>query len=157
MSERIIIRTYEEAKALEGQEVGVSDWVDIDQRRIDVFADATEDHQWIHVDPERAAKEMPTGKTIAHGYLTLSLVAGLTADFVEWEGLERAINYGINKVRFPQMVPVGSRVRARTVVKSIRKRVGAIQAICEHTIEIEGEKRAACRAETIGLYFIKGL
>jgi acyl dehydratase len=153
----IKIGTMEEAKALEGQEVGVSEWVDIDQKRIDEFASSTEDHQWIHVDPARAAEEMPGGKTIAHGYLTLGLVAGLTTGFVEWVGLERAINYGLNKVRFMQMVPEGSRVRARTVVKSMRKRAGALQCTCIHTIEIEGETKPACRAETIGLYFISGL
>ena len=87
----------------------------------------------------------------------LGLVAGLTSDFVEWGGLERAINYGLNKVRFMQMVPEGSRVRARTVVKSMRKRAGALQCVCIHTIEIEGEIKPACRAETIGLYFISGL
>ena len=103
----IRITSVEDAKALEGEEVGVSDWVVVDQHRIDQFAEATADHQWIHVDTERAAREMPNGKTIAHGYLTLSLIPALTAKFIEFENLARAINFGANKVRFYTPVPTG--------------------------------------------------
>lgn len=140
---------------MENVEVGVSDWVVIDQARIDKFAEATDDFQWIHVDAERAAKELPHGKTIAHGYLTLSLIPALTKDFVRFENLERTINFGSNKTRFYAMVPVGSRVRARAVIKQARKRAGALHLISEVTVEVEGERKAACVAETIGMYFFK--
>jgi acyl dehydratase len=95
-----LITSIDDAKALEGQEVGLSDWVVIDQNRIDQFAEATTDYQWIHVDTERAARELPEGKTIAHGYLTLALIPALTGDFIEVKNLTRAINFGLNKVRF---------------------------------------------------------
>ena len=148
-----IIKSIEDAKALEGQEVGLSDWVVIDQHRIDQFAEATADHQWIHVDTERAAKEMPDGKTIAHGYLTLALIPALTGKFVHVENLERAINFGLNKVRFYAPVPVGSRLRGRAVVLQARKRAGALLLNSEVRIEVEGQRKPACVAETLGMYF----
>ncbi len=148
-----IVSSIEDAKALENVEVGISDWVVIDQARIDKFAEATNDYQWIHVDAERAARELPHGKTIAHGYLTLSLIPALTANFVQFENLERAINFGSNKVRFYAMVPVGGRVRARAVVKQARRRAGALHLTSEVTVEVEGERKPACVAETIGMYF----
>ena len=148
-----IIKSIEDAKALEGQEVGVSDWVVVDQQRIDKFAEATDDFQWIHVDQERAAAELPDGKTIAHGYLTLSLIPALTDGFVHIENLARALNFGCNKVRFYTMVPVGSRVRARATVIQARKRGGALHLLSEVRIEVEGEKKPACVAETLGMYF----
>ncbi|MGI9309011.1 MAG: MaoC family dehydratase [Gammaproteobacteria bacterium] len=151
------ISSVEEARALEGQEVGVSGWVDISQKRINRFAEATDDDQWIHVDVERAKRELPIGSTIAHGYLTLSLIPALIEPFVEFVGLERVINYGINKVRFKNMVPVDSRVRVRAVMKSARKRAGALQIILEVTVEIEGQTRPAAVAETIGMYFLTGI
>ncbi len=145
--------TFEELPALVGQETGVSDWVTIDQDRITKFADATGDHQWIHLDTARAAKELPGGKTIAHGYLTLSLIPWLTGGFLEIEGMTRGINYGSNKVRFTNMVPVDSRVRARSKLLSVEARGGGMQLTSEVTIEIEGEQRPACIAETIGIVF----
>ncbi len=148
----IIVKSIEEAKALEGQELGVSDWILIDQDRINKFAEATDDFQWIHIDTERAKAELPIGSTIAHGYLLTALFPALFEDIVRFEG-ERAINYGLNKVRFRQMVPAGSRVRLRSVLKSVRKRVGAMQVFLENTLEIEGETKPACVAETIALYF----
>jgi len=148
-----IIKSIEDAKALEGKEVGVSEWLTIDQDRIDRFADATDDYQWIHVDRERAARELPDGRTIAHGYLTLSLIPALTEGFVSIENLARALNFGCNKVRFYTMVPVGSRVRGRATVLQARKRGGALHLTSEVTVEVEGEKKPACVAETIGLYF----
>jgi acyl dehydratase len=150
-----IVRSIEEAKALEGMEVGVSDWVTIEQERIDKFADATDDFQWIHVDQERAARELPNGKTIAHGYLTLSLIPALTVDFVHVPNLVRALNFGCNKVRFYTMVPVGSRVRCRATVLQARKRAGALHLTSEIRVEVEGEKKPACVAETIGMYFLE--
>jgi len=148
-----IINSIEDAKALEGQEVGLSDWVVIDQDRINRFAEATSDFQWIHVDEERAAKELPGGKTIAHGYLTLGLIPALTDDFVHMENLARTINFGCNKIRFYTMVPVGSRVRGRAVIKQARKRAGALYLLSVITVEVEGERKPACVAETLGMYF----
>lgn len=149
------IRSLEDAKALEDVEVGVSDWVVVDQERINRFAQATDDHQWIHVDVERAERELPNGKTIAHGYLTLSLIPALTSDFVHFENLERAINFGSNKTRYYAMVPVGSRVRARATIKEARKRAGALHLTSVITVEVEGERKPACVTETIGMYFFK--
>lgn len=149
------ISSVEDAKMLEGQEVGVSAWVTVDQERIDKFADATGDFQWIHVDRERAAKELPDGKTIAHGYLTLALIPALSAEFVQFGNLARAINFGCNKLRFYTMVPVGSRVRARATVVQARKRGGALHLLSEVKIEVEGEKKPACVAETLGMYFFE--
>lgn len=148
-----IIKSIEDAKALEGQEVGLSDWVVIDQHRIDQFAEATSDYQWIHVDTERATKEMPDGKTIAHGYLTLALIPALTEAFVEVENLTRAINFGLNKVRFYTPVPVGAKLRARATVLQARRRAGALMLTSETRIEVEGERKPACVAETLGMYF----
>ena len=149
----MIDTTFADLPSLVGQEVGVSDWVTIDQDRINKFADATGDHQWIHLDVERAKKELPGGKTIAHGYLTVSLIPWLTGNFLKIEGVTRGINYGSNKVRFTNMVPVGSRVRARSKMLSVEPRGGGMQITSEITIELEGEKRPACIAETIGIVF----
>ena len=150
-----VVRSIEDAKALEGEEVGLSDWIVIDQHRIDQFAEATADYQWIHVDTERAAKEMPNGKTIAHGYLTLALIPALTGNFVEVVNLERAINFGLNKVRFYAPVPVGAKLRARATVLQARRRAGALLLTSEVRIEVEGERKPACVAETLGMYFFK--
>lgn len=149
------ISSLEDAKALEDVEVGVSDWIKVDQDRIDKFAAATDDFQWIHVDAERAARELPNGTTIAHGYLTLSLIPVLTNNFVDFKNLERAINFGSNKTRFYKMVPVGSRVRARAVIKGARKRAGALHLTSVITVEVEGERKPACVTETIGMYFFR--
>jgi len=151
-----IVRSIEDARALEDVEVGVSDWIVVDQERINRFAEATDDFQWIHVDEERAARELSGGKTIAHGYLTLSLIPSLTKDFIRVENLERAINFGSNKVRYYAMVPVGARVRARALLKQARKRGNALHLISQVTIEVEGERKPACVAETIGVFFLKG-
>lgn len=148
-----VIRSIEEARSLEGQEIGISDWITIDQQRIDRFAEATNDFQWIHVDKERAVRELPNGRTIAHGYLILALVPALTSDFVKVENLARALNFGCNKVRFYTMVSDGSRVRARATVLQARKRGGALHLTSEVRIEVEGEKKPACVAETIGMFF----
>lgn len=147
------IESIEDAKALEGEEVGLSDWVVIDQHRIDQFAEATGDYQWIHVDTERAAREMPDGKTISHGYLTLALIPSLTGDFVEVANLARAINFGMNKVRFYAPVPVGSKIRARAKLLQARSRAGALLLTSETRLEVEGERKPACVAETLGMYF----
>ena len=135
-----LIASIEDARGLEGKEVGLSDWVVIDQNRIDLFAEATDDFQWIHVDVDRAAREMPDGKTIAHGYLTLALIPALTGGFVDIRNLERGINLGVNKVRFYTPVQVGDRVRALLLTSETR-------------IEVENSKKPACIAETLGMYF----
>ena len=145
--------SFDELPKLAGQDMGMSDWVLIDQDRINKFADATGDHQWIHVDVERAKKEMPGGKTIAHGYLTLSLIPMLGAEIMRITGVTRGINYGSNKVRFTNMVPVGSRVRARQKLIAAEPKGGGLQLTNEITIEIEGQERPACIAETISLVY----
>ena len=145
--------SFEELPKLAGQDMGTSDWVTIDQDRINKFADATGDHQWIHVDVERAKKELPGGKTIAHGYLTLSLIPMLGAEILRVTGVSRGINYGSNKVRFTNMVPVGSRVRARQKLLAAEPKAGGLQMTNEITIEIEGQDRPACVAETISLVY----
>jgi acyl dehydratase len=148
-----LITSIDDAKALEGEEVGLSDWAVIDQNRIDQFAEATADHQWIHVDTERASRELPEGKTIAHGYLTLALIPTLTGNFIEVQNLTRAINFGLNKVRFYTPLLVGSKVRARATVLLARRRAGALLLTSEVRIEIEDERKPACVAETLGMYF----
>ncbi len=141
-----------ELSAAVGQELGSSSWVTIEQSRIDQFAEATGDHQWIHVDPERAAAG-PFGTTIAHGYLTLSLIPMLTWEIYEVHGISGALNYGLDKVRFPSPVPVGSRVRATAELTSFEAVPGGGQAIVTTTIEIEGGSKPACVAATIVRFF----
>jgi acyl dehydratase len=144
---------YAEIAKHVGEELGVSEWVKIDQDRVNKFADATGDHQWIHIDVERAKKELPTKGTIAHGYLTLSLIPMLASQISRIDGVSRGINYGSNKVRFTNMVPTGSRVRARQKLLAAEPKSGGMQMTNEMTIEIEGQDRPACVAETISLVF----
>jgi len=141
-----------------GQEIHTSDWLVIDQPMIDGFANATRDRQWIHVDPERAARESPYGKTIAHGYLTLSLypvLRGLVdARKPLAPGVQRVINYGINKLRFPNAVVAGSRIRAHCKLLSAEEAKGSLELVEEYSVEIEGQERPACVAECVmRLYF----
>jgi acyl dehydratase len=131
-----------------GEHLGYSGWVEIDQRRVDTFADATDDHQWIHVDPQRAAAG-PFGGTVAHGYLTLSLVPRFVADVVRIDGLTMRLNYGLNKVRFPAPVRVGSRVRGGVEVVSVTREESTAQLVLRTTVEIEGGDKPACVAETV--------
>lgn len=142
---------YNDVAGLVGQEIGSSDWVEIDQDRVNKFADATGDHQWIHVDVERAKQFL--GGTIAHGYLTLSLIPFLGSQIMSIEGVSRGINYGSNKVRFTNMVPVGSKVRAKQKLLAVEPKGGGLQLTNEITIEIEGKDRPACIAETISLIY----
>jgi acyl dehydratase len=135
-----------------GKPLGVSDWLEIRQERIDGFADATGDHQWIHVDTERA-KRGPFGKTIAHGYLTLSLVNCFLPQLIEVRGISMGVNYGCDKVRFPAPVPVGSRVRGvGQLVAAEEVKGGAVQATVRVTVEIEGSDRPACVVDTISRF-----
>jgi acyl dehydratase len=138
-------------QTLVGTEIGVSDWLEITQDRVNRFADATGDHQWIHVDIERATKEL--GGPIAHGYLVLSLIPFLAKNIIQYSGVGRGINYGSNKVRFTNMVPVGSRIRMRMQMLSCEPRGGGYQVINQFTIEIENEERPACVAEVVSLIF----
>jgi acyl dehydratase len=142
-----LIRNIAELQALVGQEAGVSGWVDITQERVDAFGAATNDRQWIHTDPVRAAAESPFGGTVAHGFLTLSLLPGLLQDAVCMEDMRMGLNYGLDKVRFPAPVPVGSRVRGRVVLRSISPVAGGHQLAWEITVEREGGDKPACVAE----------
>ncbi len=152
MSRMRTIKGHEELRAAVGEELGTSDWQGIDQARIDAFADVTGDHQFIHVDPERA-KETPFGGTIAHGYLTLSLVPVLMAQAVAFEGFNFGVNYGTNKVRFPAPVPVDSRVRATARLAEVTEIPNGSQAVVEVTIELEGGDKPVCVAETVVRYY----
>jgi acyl dehydratase len=136
-----------------GEELGPSDWMTVDQAMIDKFAEATGDHQWIHVDVERAKREMPGGKTIAHGYLTLSLVPRLAATLVKVEKRRRGINYGSNKVRFTNVVPAGSRVRLRQRIVAVDEVSGGHRITSEMKVEVEGQERPALVAETMGIQY----
>ena len=144
---------YAEIAKHVGEEMGVSEWVKVDQERVNNFAEATGDHQWIHIDVERAKRELPTKGTIAHGYLTLSLIPMLSSQIMRIDGVSRGINYGSNKVRFTNMVATGARVRARQKLLSAEPKSGGMQLTNEVSIEIEGQERPACVAETIRLVF----
>jgi acyl dehydratase len=137
-----------------GQELGPSEWLTVTQEMIDKFAEATGDHQWIHVDVERAKREMPGGKTIAHGYLTLSLLPRLAPTLMKIEKRRRGINYGSNKVRFISPVPAGARVRLRQrLVNAEATKDGGIRITSEMTMEVEGSERPAMVAETMGVVY----
>ena len=135
-----------------GQHLGYSDWLEIDQQRINLFAEATCDHQWIHVDPERAA-DGPFGKTIAHGYLTLSLANLFLPQIMQVNNISMGVNYGCEKVRFPAAVPVGSQVRGGGEVISAQEVKGGVQIVVRMTIEIQGSDRPACVIDTISRFF----
>jgi acyl dehydratase len=142
---------------LAGQEVGTSDWIEVTQERIDAFADATGDHQWIHVDRERAAAESPYRATIAHGFLTLSLVSALMRNAISIGGLRMTINYGANRIRFVSAVPAGARIRARIVLQSLSAvGRGAHQAVWHVTVEREGASKPCLVAEWLVRYYPDG-
>ena len=131
-----------------GEELGASSWHEITQERVNTFAEATDDHQWIHVDPEMAAQG-PFGQTIAHGYLTLSLAPALMSEIWEFEDVAMGINYGLNRVRFPSPVPVGSKVRAVAKLQSVEEIPNGVQIVVECTFEREGGDKPVCVAETV--------
>lgn len=150
-----IIEGIDDLKALAGEELGVSDWVTVDQERIQAFADATGDHQWIHVDMERARRESPWGTTVAHGYLTLSLLPMLNQQVFTVKGVSARINYGLNKVRFPNAVRSGSRVRSRCTLLDVEQTApDQHRARYQTLIEIEGVDKPACIAENLGVYIV---
>jgi acyl dehydratase len=136
-----------------GQEITVSDWLEVTQSRIDRFAEATGDNQWIHVDPARAATESPFKTTIAHGFLTLSLLSPLIRDSLQFSGLRMAINYGLNRVRFVSPVPAGARIRARITVQAVEQVTGGFQVTWQVTIEREHGGKPACIADWLVRYY----
>lgn len=145
---------FEDLKSAVGTEIGASEWVEITQARINTFADATGDEQWIHVDPERAARELPGKTTIVHGLLTLSLIPMFMRSIIGLKGLKNTLNYGANRVRYLSPVPAGSRLRARvSVVQAEDVPPDALRVTYNVTIEIEGRKRPACVAEVIGQHY----
>ena len=139
-------------RALEGTELGPTDWVEVTQEKIDAFAEVTGDHQWIHVDPVRAA-DSPMGSTIAHGLLTLSLAPAFMESLMAFEEFAHALNYGYEKVRFPAPVPVGSRVRMRAQVQSVSEVPGGAQVVTAQTIEREGGDKPVCVAQSVGRFY----
>jgi len=148
------LNNIDELKGYAGKEIGVSDWVLVDQEMINKFADATGDHQWIHVDVERAKKLMPGGSTIAHGYLTLSIVPQMIYEIYNVKSVKTGINYGANKIRFLNMVPAGSRLRLRFKPLSVEQgKDGGYQMISEATVEMEGQDRPALFAEMIAVLY----
>ena len=148
------IKGADEFKARVGDHLGYSDWHEVTQERVNQFADATGDHQWIHVDVERAKLEMPGGKTIAHGWLTLSLVPRLASTLYRVKHRSRGLNYGANRVRFTGMVPAGSRIRLRLTIKSVEAvDNGGTRITSEGTMEVEGGARPVLIAETIGVSY----
>lgn len=136
-----------------GKPLGTGEWLTVDQPMIDKFAEATGDHQWIHVDVERAKKEMPGGKTIAHGYLTLSLLPKLNYSIYEVKSRTRGVNYGSNKVRFTAPVPAGSRVRSTLTLKALERVEGGARVTLEAVVEVEGNSRPALVAETLAMIY----
>ena len=152
MAEPRIFTSAQELREAVGDQLGHSDWLEVDQKRIDLFADATGDHQWIHVDPERAAAG-PFGTTIAHGYLTLSLLPAFVPQVMRVEGMKMGINYGTDKVRFPSIVPVGSRLRATAVLKDVTEAGGGVQVTAVVTVEREGGDKPVCVAESVSRYY----
>ena len=141
-------------KEFVGREVGVSGWVEVSQGRIDGFAEATGDRQWIHTDPERAARESPFGTTIAHGFLTLSLLSELGQTAVAVSGVRMGINYGLNRVRFVSPVPAGSRVRGRFTLAALEEIEGGVQVMWKVTVEREGGDKPCCAAEWLVRYYV---
>ena len=144
----ITVNGIDELKGLAGQDLGHSSWLEISQERVNTFADATDDHQWIHVDVEKA-KAGPFGAPIAHGYLTLSLVIPLFGELLKVDGVKMGVNYGLEKVRFPHPVPVGSKIRLNAKVVSVEDVPGGTQSTFDFTVEIDGVAKPACVARTV--------
>jgi acyl dehydratase len=142
------IPTIDELADKVGEPLGESDWLEITQERVNTFADATGDHQWIHVDPERAASG-PFGGPIAHGYLTLSLIVPLLVDMLQVSGVGMALNYGLNKVRFPAPVPVGSKVRLKASLAGVEEVAGGVQVLIDCLVELDGVAKPACAAQAV--------
>ena len=148
-----IINGIDELKAKVGEHFGYSDWLEITQEQVNLFADATGDHQWIHVDPERATKESPFGGPIAHGYLTLSLGPKLLPQIMQVQGVKMGVNYGANKVRFPSPVPVGAKLRAGAALAQVEDVAGGVQVTMDVTFEVDGAPKPACVAQILLRYY----
>jgi acyl dehydratase len=146
------VRSADDFRALSGQHLGWSDWFLVDQARVNLFADATDDHQWIHVDPERAASG-PFGGAIAHGYLTLSLIPALIHEVLEVEGMKLGVNYGCNKVRFPSPVKVGAKLRLGATIGAVEDVKDGVQVVIEVTMTTEGSDKPSCAAEVVYRYY----
>lgn len=153
--EKLIINSYEEFAAHLGEQLGVSDWLEVDQERINLFADATLDHQWIHVDVEKAKQESQYKNTIAHGYLTLSLLPYLWSQIIEVNNIKMLVNYGMDKMRFGQPVVTGSKVRLVTKLQAISNLRGICKAEIEFKIEIEGQRKHALEGVATFLYYFE--
>ena len=153
--EKLIINSYEEFAAHLGEQLGVSDWLEVDQERINLFADATLDHQWIHIDVEKAKKESQYKNTIAHGYLTLSLLPYLWSQIIEVNNIKMLVNYGMDKMRFGQPVVTGSKVRLVTKLQAISNLRGICKAEIEFKIEIEGQRKPALEGVATFLYYFE--
>lgn len=151
--EKKIINSYEDFEKLVGEQIGISDYVEVTQERINLFADATLDHQWIHVDPERAKKESPFKSTIVHGYLTLSMLPYLWNQIIEVNNLKMMINYGMEKMKFGQPVLSGQRIRLIANMQSLANLRGVAKAEIKFSIEIEGEKKKALEGVAVFLYY----
>jgi acyl dehydratase len=145
---------FAELPNMAGREIGVTDWHEVTQEAVNAFADATLDHQWIHVDRARAEKESPYGTTIAHGYFTLSLIPHFTSQLWRVAGAKMGVNYGLNKLRFPSPVPVGSKIRARVQLDEVTEVKGGVQAQSTVTIEVEGSDKPCCVAQTLSRYYV---
>ncbi|MFD5159347.1 MaoC family dehydratase [Streptomyces hawaiiensis] len=148
----LTVNGLDELKKLAGGDLGTSEWIEVTQERIDTFADATGDHQWIHVDPERA-KEGPFGAPIAHGYLTLSLFIPLFTELLDVQGVTTKVNYGLNKVRFPSPVKVGSRIRLTAKLAEVEEVPGGVQITVEGAIEIEGAAKPAAVLQSLSRFY----
>ena len=152
---KLVVNSYDEFAAFEGKELGASDWLLIDQDRINLFADATLDHQWIHVDADRAKKESPYQSTIAHGYLTLSLLPYLWSQIIEVNNIKMLVNYGMDKMRFGQAVVTGSMVRMVTKLHAISNLRGICKTEIDFKIEIEGQRKPALEGIATFLYYFE--
>ena len=151
----VVVETLAALKEYLGKEIGVSDWLTVTQDRIAQFAEATEDRQWIHLDRERAERESPYGITIAHGFLTLSLISRFMKDVIQVRGgTGMTVNYGLNRVRFPSPVRAGSRIRARVALLNVKEVPGAYESTFSVTVESEGSEKPCCVAESIMRYYI---
>ncbi|MFI6481258.1 MaoC family dehydratase [Nonomuraea sp. NPDC050663] len=148
----LVVDGLAEFKTLPGTALGPSDWMEITQEQVNAFADATHDHQWIHVDVEKA-KAGPFGGPIAHGYLTVSLLIPLFGQLIAVKGVSMGVNYGLNKLRFPAPVPVGSRIRLAGTVAAVEEVTGGVQASFDFTVEVEGGAKPACVAQAIYRYY----
>ncbi len=149
---KVVIEKVEDLKDWVGKEVGVSDWLEVTQEQVNDFADVTGDHNWIHVDPERARRESPYGQAIAHGYFTLSLAPMLRAGIVDVTDKKTTINYGLDKLRFPAALPVGKRLRMRATLSEVREIKGGLDTFWDLVFEVEDQERPACAARAIYRY-----